>query len=97
MLTENLLKNFRNSNVFNVYLIDKDGKFILNPDNKYSWNKYTGVQRNLSEDFPLGASQILEGKSKGEEFFAFNINGAYTNFKCFNKYSACHVCIFYTL
>lgn len=79
MLTEQLLKNFRNSNVFNVYLIDKDGKFILNPDNKYSWNKYTGVQRNLSDDFPHGASQILEGKSKGKDFFAFHMNDVLQN------------------
>lgn len=79
MLTENLLKNFRNSNIFNVYLIDKDGKFILNPDNQYSWNKYTGVQRNLSEDFPHDASQILEGKLKGKNFFAFHINDVLQN------------------
>lgn len=79
MLTENLLKNFKNSNVFNIYLIDKDGNFILHPDDRYSWNKYTGVQRKLSKDFPYTASEILEGKTKGEEFFAYSMDDILEN------------------
>lgn len=79
MLTENLLKNFKNSNVFNIYLIDKDGNFILHSDDRYSWNKYTGVQRKLSKDFPYTASEILEGKTKGEEFFAYSMDDILEN------------------
>lgn len=74
MLTEELIRNFKNSNIFDVYLIDKEGNFIIHPNDRYSWNKYTGVNRKLSDDFPHSASNILAGKSKGEDFFAFNIN-----------------------
>ena len=79
MLMENLLKNFKNSNIFDIFLIDKDGNFILHTNNKYSWNKYTGTQRKLSTDFPYDASEILAGASKGKDFFAFNVNDILDN------------------
>ncbi|MDD2358486.1 MAG: diguanylate cyclase [Thiovulaceae bacterium] len=68
-----------NSPIFNIFIIDKDGYYILHPDEKYSWNKYTGVKRTLYQDFPNGASDILAGKTEGNGFFAYKVNHILNN------------------
>ena len=62
------------SPIFNIYIIDKDGYYLLHPDKRYSWNKYTGVKRTLYQDFPDSASDILAGKTDGNGFFAYKMN-----------------------
>ncbi len=46
-----LLDNIKNDKHFNIYLVDKDGYFILNPDTKKSWSKYLGT--NYKIDFEI--------------------------------------------
>ncbi len=67
------------SNIFNIYIIDKDGYFLVNPNEQYSWNKYTGVKRNLHQDFPDSASDILAAKTEGSDFFSYKINHILNN------------------
>ncbi|MBU0632885.1 diguanylate cyclase [bacterium] len=79
MLVEELFSAINASAIFNTFIIDKYGNYILHPDNQYSWNRYTGVKRGLYEDFPLNASEILSGKSEGENFFAYKLNDIIQN------------------
>ncbi|WP_320036211.1 diguanylate cyclase [Halarcobacter sp.] len=44
-----LLDNIKDNKQFNIYLIDKDGYFILNPDSKKNWSRYLGT--NYKIDF----------------------------------------------
>jgi len=79
ILTDNLIKAIQTSTAFKHYIIDKEGYFILHPDPYYSWNRYTGTHRNLTEDFPVDASLILDGAKKGEDFFAYSLDGILDN------------------
>lgn len=79
LLTNNIIKGIQTSTVFKHYIIDKDGFYIIHPNNDFSWNKYTGINRNLTEDFPKDASAILTGESSGEEFFAYSLDSILNN------------------
>ncbi len=79
LLTNNLIKGIQTSTVFKHYIVDKDGFYIIHPNNDFSWNKYTGINRNLTEDFPNDASAILSGESIGEEFFAYSLDSILAN------------------
>jgi len=79
LLTTQLINNLRISTEFDSYIIDKDGNFILHPDDRYSWNKYTKVQKHLTDDFPKDASSILAGAPKGENFNVFSLNDTLKN------------------
>lgn len=74
MLVHDLFSSIQSSPIFNIYIIDKYGNYILHPNERYSWNKYTGVKRSLYEDFPHDASDILSGGTKGENFFAYKLD-----------------------
>ena len=63
-----------NSPIFDIYIIDKDGYYLLHPDDRYSWNKYTGIKRTLYQDFPDSASNILAGEIDGKDFFAYKMD-----------------------
>ncbi|MDY0327686.1 MAG: diguanylate cyclase [Arcobacteraceae bacterium] len=79
LLTNNLIKSIQSSTVFKHYIIDKDGFFIVHHDNQFSWNKYTGVNRSLTDDFPNDASLILTGGLIGKEFFAYPLDDVFQN------------------
>jgi diguanylate cyclase (GGDEF)-like protein/PAS domain S-box-containing protein len=79
LLTNNLIKGIQTSTTFKHYIIDKDGFYIIHPNNDFSWNRYTGINRNLTEDFPKDASAILAGESSGEEFFAYSLDSILDN------------------
>ncbi len=74
MLTDKLLNSLRTSPVFEHYIIDKQGSFILNPNDKLSWSKYTKSSARLIDDFPTEASKILSGVRKGENFYAYTLD-----------------------
>ncbi|MDD5717388.1 MAG: diguanylate cyclase [Sulfuricurvum sp.] len=79
LLSNELLQSVENSPLFNLYIIDKDGHYILHPDNRFSWNRYTGVKHDLYEDFPEDASSILAGESSGKAFFAYPLDSILVN------------------
>ncbi len=61
ILTNNLFKAIGTSSVFEHFIIDKEKNYIFHPNNQFSSNKYTGIKRDIKEDFPDG----------------FNVNGIY--------------------
>jgi len=79
MLTDKLLNSLRTSPVFEHYIIDKEGNFILNPNDKLSWSKYTKSSARLIDDFPTEASKILSGVRKGENFYAYPLDDVLHN------------------
>ncbi|WP_419770737.1 MAG: diguanylate cyclase [Candidatus Marinarcus sp.] len=79
ILATELLDSVRKSTVFEHYIVDKDGYFILHPEDKYSWSKYTNSSRRIYDDFPTQASAILNGESRGEDFYAFSLNDILNN------------------
>ncbi len=54
ILVNDLLKTITNSTIFEHYIIDKNQNYILHPNNKFSFNKYTNIKREIKEDFPNG-------------------------------------------
>lgn len=79
MLTNKLLNSLRTSTVFDHYIIDKEGNFILNPNDKHSWSKYAKNSARLIDDFPTEASKIMTGVSKGENFYAYPLDDVLHN------------------
>jgi diguanylate cyclase (GGDEF)-like protein/PAS domain S-box-containing protein len=72
MLTSDLLANLRASAEFDHFIIDKDGNFILHPDDKYSWGKYTKVKQPTAEKITLITSPE-------DGLYAFSINDILKN------------------
>jgi len=46
-----LLDTIRSSKLYNVYIIDKDGYFIINPNPKYNWSRYIGEKKTIKDFF----------------------------------------------
>lgn len=49
---QNFLDSIKQSNQFDIYLIDHDGYFILNPEAKKNWSRYLNPDINLFTEFP---------------------------------------------
>lgn len=54
VLMNNLLQAISTSSVFEHYIVDKDGNYILHPNDEFSFNKYKNINRNLKDDFEDG-------------------------------------------
>lgn len=65
ILMNDLLKIIGNSTIFEHYIIDKNQNYILHPNDKFSFNKYKNIQRDLKEDFPDGL--------ESEEIFKYSL------------------------
>lgn len=74
LLMSEIIEKISTSTVFDHYIIDKEGNFILHPDNRLSWSKYTDSNAKLIDDFPTEASKILSGTPKGETFYAYPLD-----------------------
>ena len=61
-LTE-LFNSIANNIEFDLFIIDKEGYFLLHPNPKYSWSKYTKSYYNLQNVFPLTADNIINQKN----------------------------------
>ncbi|KIM12773.1 MAG: hypothetical protein KU37_02550 [Sulfuricurvum sp. PC08-66] len=79
ILINETIDNISKSTVFDHYIIDKEGNFILHPDERFSWSKYSGSSIKLIDVFPLNASEILSGESKGEYFYAYSLDDVLQN------------------
>ena len=47
-----LLEQFRHSPLYNIYIVDKDGYFIIHPDKRYNFSRYLHTQAILQQFFP---------------------------------------------
>lgn len=79
VMANEILNSISKSTGFDHFIIDKEGYFILHPNEQYSFSKYTNSNRKIYDDFPLDASNILKGNAKGEEFYAFELNDIINN------------------
>ena len=57
---KDFLNKFRQSALFSVSLIDKDGEFIVHHDDQNSWSRYLQIDYNIFQDQPENANEILQ-------------------------------------
>lgn len=74
LLTHQLFEKIRKSSEFENYIIDKDGNYIIHPDDTYSFNKYTGVSRFLTDDFAKDAPKILAHDNSAKNCYIYPLN-----------------------
>lgn len=55
-----IISEISNLSLYNVYLIDKDGDFILHPKEKYSWGKYLNTNYTIKNQFKESYQNILD-------------------------------------
>lgn len=79
LLAKEILSSVSKSAPFEHYVIDKEGNYILHPDDKYSFSKYKGINRTLYDDFPQTATQILSLQTKGKDFYTVPLKDVIDN------------------
>ena len=72
---ENVLNHISNSTLYNIYLIDKQGNFILHPDKQLNWNKYLDTNYSLKKHFMNSYEKILENDEYIDERFYSKLLG----------------------
>lgn len=72
---ENILKHISNSSLYNIYLIDKQGNFILHHNKELNWNKYLGTNHSLKNHFINSYEKILESDEYIDERFYSKLLG----------------------
>ncbi|MDX1810087.1 MAG: diguanylate cyclase [Sulfurospirillaceae bacterium] len=78
-LTNKLFKSIQTSSTFDIFIVDKDGYYIINKNSRYSWNRYTKIKRDLSEDFPQNADQILKNGIESKNLYIYPLNHIFNN------------------
>jgi len=72
---DNILKKLSNTSLYKIYLVDKEGNFIIHPNKKYSWGKYLHTNYGLKEEFAKESQNILnQDEYKGEKLYSKVIN-----------------------
>jgi len=72
---DTLLSTLGASTDFDVYIIDKDGEFILHPSYVLAWSRYLPDRPNVFEQFPQFGNTISELKDTREgDHFTFSIS-----------------------
>ncbi len=78
------LKTLTESSVFDVYLVDSDGCFLIHKDHQKDWAKYLGNSHNITEEFKITKESILVAKQE------FNRENRYflqpLTYKSYNDY-----------
>lgn len=54
LLTKDLFASIGRSSAFEHFIIDKSSNYIFHPNDKYSFNKYKNISRDLRDDFAEG-------------------------------------------
>jgi len=69
-----LLEQFTSSKLYNSYIVDHDGYFIIHPNGKYNFSRYTGFHLKLENLFPNDYKQILNSyEYKTEKFYSASL------------------------
>ncbi|QFU22848.1 diguanylate cyclase [Shewanella eurypsychrophilus] len=77
---ESLLSALSASSDFDIYIIDKEGEFILHPSAEFSWSRYLPNRSNVLTQFPEFGDSILEvTDSHQADLFTFSINEIFMN------------------
>ncbi len=59
LLFDNTIKELTNSTNFHIYIADKDGEIIYNPDQDESWSKYLDSKMILNDLYPESVNHII--------------------------------------
>lgn len=59
------LQKFKESPFFNISLVDHDGHYLLNYQDKFSWSRYLQTGHTLADDYPDKVSAILQNTQLG--------------------------------
>ncbi len=77
---ESLLSALSASSDFDIYIIDKEGEFILHPSAELSWSRYLPNRSNVLTQFPEFGDSILEVTDGHQaDLFTFSINEIFMN------------------
>lgn len=75
-----LLKSLKDNTLFDIYIVDKDGYFLIHPNNKNSWSKYLKSNHTIKNEFPNLHNDILEQKDYASLMInTFNIEDTVQN------------------
>ena len=66
---DDLLKQITSSQFFDIYLVDKDGNFIIHKDSKYNWTKINKIKYRLEDEFGKRASLLILSAFKKREIY----------------------------
>jgi diguanylate cyclase (GGDEF)-like protein/PAS domain S-box-containing protein len=71
---EKFLKDLVHTTLYNIYMIDKDGYFIVHPDGASSWERYLDKDAGIKSLFPKYADKILSSDElRTDSFFSKRI------------------------
>ena len=71
---KHFLNQISNLALFNIYLIDKNGHYIVHPQEKYNWSKYLKTDYTLKNQFTNSYSEILNNDEYvGERIYSKSI------------------------
>lgn len=80
VIMDNLLDVLGNSHNFHIYIIDKDGEIITNPEEDKSWSRYLDNKPNIHDIFPDKARKILSSHTLIEnDLFMYSYAGMFRN------------------
>jgi len=69
LFMEELLQRLTSSQVYDIYLVDKDGYFITHKNEKHSWSKYKDEKYTLKDEFGKKASLLILSAFKKREIY----------------------------
>lgn len=69
LFMEELLQRLTSSQVYDIYLVDKDGYFITHKNEKYSWSKFKDEKYTLKDEFGKKASLLILSAFKKREIY----------------------------
>ena len=80
ILADDMITDLTTSANFEIYLCDKDGEIIHNPDKKNSWSKYLPDKNKLHDIYPSHAKSITrETTYNGTDVYAFTASSMLKN------------------
>jgi len=79
-LVDSLLDIATSSPNFNIYIFDKEGEVITNPDPEKSWSRYLENKPDIRDIFPVEAQNILtSAEPKVKDMFIYDISDLFSN------------------
>lgn len=59
IFVKHMIFDMTNDPLFNVYMVDKEGEFLVHPNEYYSWSRYLGKNYTLKNKYPDVYKDIL--------------------------------------
>jgi len=66
---EDFLKQITTSQIFDIYLVDVEGNFIVHKDPKYNWSKFNDKPYTIKDEFGKRASLLILSAFKKREIY----------------------------